>query len=149
MHFEPRITRPGAVRLTLHVQDQNPNIGKRNIHAMHAGGRASVGGGKSAFQIFLLPVPRNLAHLYYDGIDATLVPQKPDFFPDYDSPIESCIGRDIRVVTARGKELIIRFERYVPPLDKINKLLHCLETPGMATFSTDSYPEQEQAPEQV
>jgi len=149
MHFEPRITRPGAVRLIMHVKDQNPKIGKRNIRPMHAGGRASVGGGKSAFLIFLLPVPRNLAHLHYDGIDATLVPQKPEFFPDYNSPVESCIGRDIRVVTVKGKELIIRFERYVPPLDRINKLLHCLETPGMTIGRTDLYAEQDRAAEQV
>lgn len=149
MHFEPRITRPGAVRLVLHVKDQNPNIGKRNIRAMHAGGQASVGGGKSAFLIFLLPVPRNLAHLHYDGIDATLVPQKPEFFPDYNSPIESCIEQDIRVVTAKGKELIIRFERYVPPLDRINKLLHCLETPGMTVGPTGFIAEQDRSPEQI
>lgn len=149
MPYEPRISRPGAVRLVLHVQDQNPNVGKRNIRAMHAGGRASVGGGKSAFLIFLLPVPRTLAYLFYDGIDATLVPQKPEFFPDYDSPIQSCIGRDIRVVTTKGKELFIRFERYVPPLEKINKLLHCLETPGMIAVRTDLYSEQDRPAEQV
>lgn len=144
MRYEPRVASPGAVRLIMHVQDQNPNIGKRNIRTMHAGGRASVGGGKSAFLLFLLPVPRELAHLHFDGIDATLVPQKPEFFPDYDSPVASCIGRDIRVVTAKGKELIIRFERYVPPLEKINKLLHCLETPGITESRASQYPEHEQ-----
>jgi len=149
MLYEPRVSRPGAVRLILLVRDQNPNIGKRNIRAMHAGGWASVGGGKSAFLIFLLPVPRNLAQLHYDGNDATLVPQKPEFFPDYDSPIESCIGKDIRVVTARGKELSIRFERYVAPLDKINKLLHCLETPGMTPVRSGVFSELEHEQEQI
>jgi len=149
MLYEPRVSRPGAVRLILQVRDQNPNIGKRNIRAMHAGGWASVGGGKSAFLIFLLPVPRNLAHLHYDGNDATLVPQKPEFFPDYNSPIESCIGKDIRVVTARGKELSIRFERYVAPLDKINKLLHCLETPGIMFDRSGVFTELEHEQEQI
>jgi len=135
-HYEPRVTRPGAVRLVLHVRDQNPNIGKRNIRALHAGGRASVGGGTSDFLVFLLPVPKRVAHLYFDGVDATLVPVKPEYFPDYDGAIEACIGREIRVVTARGKELFLRFERYVAPLDRINKLLHCLETPGMTGPAT-------------
>jgi hypothetical protein len=135
MHYEPRVVRPGAVRLTLTVAGQNPNIGKRNIRAMHSGRSASVGGGRSDFLIFLLPVPRRIAHLHFDGVDATLVPARPEFFPDYDSPIENCIGKDIRVVTLKGKELLIRFERYVPPIDRINKLLHCLESPGVMALT--------------
>lgn len=136
MRYEPTVSRPGAVRVTLKVAGQNPNIGKRNIRAMHSGGRASVGGGRSDFLVFLLPVPTRLAHLYYDGVDATLVPARPEFFPDYDRPIENCLDRDIRMVTLKGKELFIRFERYIPPIDKINKLLHCLESPGLAPLTT-------------
>lgn len=131
MHYSSRVVRPGAMRITLKVLGQNPNIGMRNVRTLHSGGRASVGGTYSDFLVFLLPVPRRLAYLHYDGEDATLVPLKPEFFPDYDSPIESCLGKDIRLVTQKGKELVLRFDRYVAPLDRINKLLHCLETPGM------------------
>jgi hypothetical protein len=129
--YEARIARPGSARLTLHVRDQNPNIGKRNIRAMHAGGRASIGGGSSDFLVFLLPVPKRLAYLYFDGVDATIVPRRPEFFPDFDGAIESCLGRDIRIVTERGRELILRFERYEPPVVKINRILHCIEMPGL------------------
>ncbi|HUW69012.1 MAG TPA: VWA domain-containing protein [bacterium] len=129
--YEPRIQKPGAARLMLHVADQNPNIGRRNIHAIHAGGKKSIGGGSSDFLIFLLPVPRNIASVYFDGVNATLVPIRPEFFPDLDGPSEECIGKDFRVLTARGKELRIRLDLYEPPVDRINKLLHCLESPGM------------------
>ncbi|PKL25381.1 MAG: hypothetical protein CVV47_04810 [Spirochaetae bacterium HGW-Spirochaetae-3] len=131
VHYESRVARAGSARLILRVADQNQNIGKRNIRAMHAGGRASIGGGSSDFLVFLLPVPRALAWLYYDGVDATLVPSRPEFFPDYDGAITGCIGKEIRMVTARGKELIMRFDRYEAPIDRINKILHCIESPGL------------------
>lgn len=129
--YEPKIQKPGAARIMLHVADQNPNIGRRNIHAIHAGGRKTLGGGASDFLVFLLPVPRNIAAVYFDGVDATLVPLRPEFFPDLEGPAEACIGRDIRVLTSRGKELHLRLELYEPPVEKINKLLHCIEAPGM------------------
>jgi len=129
--YEPKIQKPGAARIMLHVADQNPNIGRRNIHAIHAGGRKTLGGGSSDFLVFLLPVPRNIASVYFDGVNATLVPMRPEFFPDLNGPAEACIGKDIRVLTARGKELHIRLDMYEPPVDRINKLLHCIESPGM------------------
>lgn len=130
--YEPRIQKPGAARIALYVADQNPNIGRRNIHALHAGSRKSLGGGSSDFLVFLLPVPKNIASIYFDGVNATLVPNRSEFFPDLEGPKEACIGEDIRVLTSRGKELHIRLDLYEPPVDKINKLLHCIETPGMA-----------------
>jgi len=113
VHYEGRVERAGSARLVLRVAGQNQNIGKRNIRPMHSGGRASVGGGSSDFLVFLLPVPRAVARLYYDGA------------------VSDCIGKDIRMVTARGKELIIRFDRYAAPIDRINKILHCIEAPGL------------------
>jgi hypothetical protein len=136
VHYEPSIARSGSARLVMHVRDQNPNIGKRNIHTLHAGGRKSFGGGSSDFWVFLLPVPARVAHLYFDGLEATLVPSRPEFFPDYEGAIESCMGREIRMVTAKGKELFIRFDRYEAPVDRLNKLLHCIEAPGLVQLSS-------------
>jgi hypothetical protein len=129
--YQGQVKKPGAARITLHVEGQNPNIGKRNIKTIHAGGKKSVGGRKSEFLIFLLPLPRHVADIHYDGESLTLVPRRPEFFPDYDGPIQDCLGQAIRLINARGKELFISFERYVPPLEKINKLLHCIEAPGV------------------
>lgn len=136
VHYEARVEKAGSARLVLRVVGQNPNVGKRNIRAMHAGGRASLGGGSSDFLVFLLPVPRAVAWLYYDGVDATLVPSRPEFFPDYEGAIADCVGKDIRMVTSRGKELIIRFDRYAAPIDRINKILHCIEAPGLIAPAT-------------
>jgi hypothetical protein len=131
LHYEARIVQPGAQRIVLHVRGQNPNIGRRNIHIMHAGSKKSIGGRGSDFLVFLLPIPRNVAQAYYDGVDITVVPGIPEYFPDSTGIIENCLGREIRIVNTRGKELFLYFTRYVPPIDSINKLLHCIESPGL------------------
>lgn len=128
--FSSLVKRPGSLRLSLHVRDQNPHIGKRNIKTVHAGGRKSVGGGSSDFLVFLYPTPRRVAELYYDGESLTLIPLKRSFFPDYDGPVEDCLGKELRMVNARGRELRLRFERYVPPVESLNRLLHCIDAPG-------------------
>ena len=92
----------------------------------------TVGGKSSDFLVFLLPVPRRIADIHFDGQNITIVPVKPAFFPDYNGPIEADFGEYIRIVNSRGKELFICFERYTPPLEKLNRLLHCIEVPGIS-----------------
>ncbi len=138
LHYEARIVQAGAQRIILHVRGQNPNIGRRNIHIMHAGSKKSIGGRGSEFLVFLLPIPRNIACAYYDGVDITIVPSIPECFPDSTGIIERCLGREIRMVNTRGKELFLMFDRYIPPVDTINKLLHCIESPGLLSIELPS-----------
>jgi hypothetical protein len=128
--FEPRVAKTGTLRVEFRVRNQNPNVGTRNIKTLHAGRHKSIGGRSSDFLVFLLPVPKRVADIHYDGQSITIVPVKPSFFPDYSGPIRANLGEDIRLVNSRGKELFIRFERYTPPLEKLNRLLHCIEVPG-------------------
>ena len=130
--YEPKVAKPGTLRVELRVRNQNPFIGSRNIKTLHAGRHKSIGGKSSDFMVFLLPVPKRIADIHYDGQSITIVPVKPAFFPDYSGPIEANFGEDIRLVNSRGKELFIRFERYTPPLEKLNRLLHCIEVPGVS-----------------
>jgi len=121
----------GPVMLNLFVEDQNTAIGRRNIHAVKPGYRFTIGGGKSDFLIFLVPMPPNIADLYFDGRNCTLTPRLPKHFPDLGSqPVPSCIGKNIRVVSERNYELYIRVERYEDPLPKLNKLLNSISAPG-------------------
>lgn len=130
--YEPRVAKPGTLRVELKVRNQNPFIGSRNIKTLHAGRHRTVGGKSSDFLVFLLPVPRRIADIHFDGQNITIVPVKPAFFPDYNGPIEADFGEYIRIVNSRGKELFICFERYTPPLEKLNRLLHCIEVPGIS-----------------
>ena len=115
----------------LFVKDQNTRIGRRNIHAVKAGTTFSIGGGKSDFLIFLVPIPPNIAELMYDGRNCTLYPKKSKYFPDIGSePAPNCIGKNIRVVSDRDYELHIRIEKYEDPLKSLNKLMNSISVPG-------------------
>ena len=121
----------GPPMLSFFVDDQNTAIGRRNIHTAKEGYRYTVGGGKSDFLIFLVPIPRNIAEVRYDGRQCTFIPLKPQFFPDIGSQqVSNCIGKSIRVLSEKKYELFIRIERYEDPLKALNKLLHSINMPG-------------------
>jgi len=121
----------GPVMLNLFVEDQNTAIGRRNIHAVKSGYTFTVGGGKSDFLVFLVPMPPHIADLVLDGTGCTFVPRKPEYFPDIGShPVHDCIGKTIRVVSDKNYELHLRIERYEDPLTALNKLLHSISVPG-------------------
>jgi len=121
----------GPIMLNLFVQDQNTAIGRRNIHAVKSGNTFSVGGGKSDFLIFLVPIPSHIADVNFDGRNCTFIPRKPQYFPDIGSQqVSNCIGKTIRVISDKKYELHIRMERYEDPLKVLNKMLHSIAMPG-------------------
>ena len=121
----------GPLMLNLFVEDQNTAIGRRNIHAIKAGYTFSVGGGKSDFLIFLVPIPPHIADVQINGNNCTFIPRKPQYFPDIGSQsVPSCIGKSIRVISDKNYELHIRMERYEDPLKALNKMLHSISVPG-------------------
>jgi len=121
----------GPVLLNLFVADQNTAIGKRNIHSVKPGYSYTIGGGKSDFLIFLVPVPPHIAEVISDGRNCTFIPRKPDYFPDIGSQtIPNCIGKTFRVISDKKYELHIRLERYEDPLQALNKILRSIKVPG-------------------
>ncbi|MDR1099130.1 MAG: VWA domain-containing protein, partial [Treponema sp.] len=115
----------GPLMLNLFVEDQNTFIGKRNIHALKSGYTFTVGGGKSDFLIFLVPIPPHIGELRCDGSRCTFIPRKPQYFPDLGSQqVPDCIGKTIRVISDKKYELHFRMERYEDPLKALNRLLH-------------------------
>ncbi|MDR1903886.1 MAG: VWA domain-containing protein [Treponema sp.] len=127
----PEAVDDGPLMLSLFVEDQNTAIGRRNIHVVKEGYSFSIGGGKSDFLIFLVPIPPHIADIRFDGRQCTLIPRKPQFFPDIGSgPVSDCIGETIRIVSQRGYELFIRIERYEDPLKALNRLLNSVKVVG-------------------
>jgi hypothetical protein len=125
----------GPMMLSLFVADQNTAIGKRNIHTVKPGYTFSVGGGRSDFLIFLVPMPSHIADLRYDGANCTFIPRKSQYFPDLgSSQLPNCIGQNIRVISDKNYELHIRVERYQDPLITLNRMLHSIELPGLPDF---------------
>jgi hypothetical protein len=117
--------------LKLFVLDQNTFIGKRNTHFVKPGVSFTVGGGKSDFLIFLVPIPANIGELKYEPSGCTFYPHKSQYFPDIGStPVEDCIGKNIRVMSNKGYELFFRFEQYEDPLLKLNQLMQSVRVPS-------------------
>jgi len=121
----------GPLMLNLFVEDQNTAIGRRNIHALKSGYTYSVGGGKSDFLIFLVPMPHHIADVQMSANNCTFIPRKPEHFPDIGSQsVPNAIGKSIRVISSKNYELHIRMDRYEDPLKKLNKMLHSIAVPG-------------------
>ncbi|MDR1318053.1 MAG: VWA domain-containing protein, partial [Treponema sp.] len=103
----------GPLLLNLFVEDQNTFIGKRNIHSVKPGYAFTVGGRKSDFLIFLVPLPPHIGEVRCDDNRCTFIPRKPQYFPDLGSQqVPDCIGKMIRIVSDKGYELRFRMERY-------------------------------------
>jgi hypothetical protein len=117
--------------LKLFVADQNTLIGKRNTHLVKPGFTYTVGGGKSDFLIFLVPVPARLGELKYESSGCTFYPRKPAYFPDIgNNPVHDCIGKNIRLISDRGYEVFIRLEQHEDPLLELNRLMLSINVPN-------------------
>lgn len=121
----------GPLLLNLFVEDQSIAIGKRNIHSLKSGYGLSVGGGKSDFLIFLVPIPQNIGELRRKGSQLTFIPRKPKYFPDLGSnELRDCLNKTIRIISDKNYELRFRFEMYEDPLISLNRMLHSIKVPG-------------------
>jgi hypothetical protein len=118
--------------LKLFVADQNTLIGKRNTHLAKPGLTFTVGGGKSDFLIFLVPIPFCIGELRYESSGCTFYPRKPAYFPDIgNNPVPDCIGKTIRVMSDKGYELFMRIEQYEDPLIALNNLMRSIRVPAV------------------
>jgi len=126
------ISPTGPLLLNLFVEDQNTNIGKRNIHNLKSGYKLSVGGGKSDdFYIFLVPMPANIGEIRRSGSQLTFTPHKPKYFPEIGSgEVKDCINKTINIVSDKNYEMRFRFEMYEDPLVELNRILNSLNVPG-------------------
>jgi hypothetical protein len=114
------------------VSLQSSRVGFRNIRGIESGERRSVGGGWSAFLIFLVPLPRRIAEISYDGRHYTFRVLRQKFFPGASEEIPDCLDVDIPLVSEKGFPVAIRFVRYVSPLDRIHRLLHAVYEEGVS-----------------
>jgi hypothetical protein len=128
----PLVINPtGPLLLNLFVEDQNTNIGKRNIHSLKSGYSLSVGGGNSDFLIFLVPVPAGIGELRRNASQLTFIPRKHKYFPDLGSnELRDCLNKTIRIISDRDYEIRFRFEMYEDPLDTLNRVLNQIKVPG-------------------
>ncbi|MDR0784326.1 MAG: hypothetical protein LBE74_00375 [Treponema sp.] len=121
----------GPCLLSLSVENQNTNIGRRNFHSVKTGFSLTVGGGDSDFLIFLTSLPSRLAKIHFNGEHCSFIPLKRQFFPEITSKtLPDCIGRTIRIKTEKNYDIFIRVVLHESPLQKLNRLLNLVRPPG-------------------
>lgn len=114
----------GRILLELDVQYQNKAIGKRNIHMMKSGTRLGIGGGSSAFLVFLVKFPSNIAEVRFDGKTCDLAILRPEYFPFEDEVIvKDCVGRTFTIVSDKEYEVSFSFKEYEDPVARLNRFL--------------------------
>ncbi|MDR0706866.1 MAG: hypothetical protein LBF60_03175 [Treponema sp.] len=117
--------------LSLFVEDQNTNIGWRNMHTISAGWSLTLGGGDSDFLIFLVPIPQNIAKIRFDGDECIFIPQKKQFFPEFNNRMASdCAGKTIKIRSNRNYDLFIRIMRHEAPYKKLCALFQSIKLPA-------------------
>jgi hypothetical protein len=109
--------------IEMRVEGQNTRIGYRNVHRIKRNRSKTVGGGRSHFLIFLVPFPQHAAEISYDGQRFRFSLKKRDVFPQLKGDVENCLDKDIPARSRKGYDLTIRFQRYVSPLEEINRIL--------------------------
>jgi len=129
---QPVINASGPLFLNFVVDDQNTEIGKRNIHSLKSGYGLSIGGGNADdYLIFLVPMPAHIGEIRRNGSSLTFVPQKPKYFPEIgSSEVKDCINKTIKVVSDKKYEMRFRFEMYEDPLVSLNRMLMSVKVPG-------------------
>ena len=127
--------KPGDRPLEMRVQGQNRFAGARNILNVEDGETRKVGGRQSSgFTIFIAPFPVEIATLERKGNVYSLHITDGSFFPGASGTIYNCVNRDIVLQAENGQEIIIRFYPWISPLEKINRILHLTDSPGLPDF---------------
>ncbi len=115
--------------IEMRVGLQNHRIGFRNVHRIAPGSVKTIGGRFSAFLVFLVPVPSNIAEIR--NVDGRFVftPLRTELFPGVPGPVEDCLGREIPFVNAKGRELSLHFRQWVSLLDEVNSIMRKAHSP--------------------
>ncbi len=129
--------KPGEIAVEMTVMNQNRHIGQRNIHIIKNGTQRSVGGaGSEYFLIFIIQTGKRIAELIMEEDVVKFVPRNKDFFPDFNGDVlEDCLSKPIKVVNRDGVETEIVFNLWISPVEKLNRVMHMLDSKGKPDFT--------------
>ncbi|MAG14175.1 MAG: hypothetical protein CMN78_06225 [Spirochaetales bacterium] len=118
--------------IEMRVEGQNPHIGMRNIHVIRDGTTRTIGGGMSNFLIYLYQLPGHVGEIKRSGDIYSYMPVKLQFCRNPER-LENCLDNDIVLISDGGRQIIIRFSRYISELEKVNRIMHLTDRPGVPT----------------
>ena len=111
--------------LEMFVVNQRRSIGMRNIHFLTLNKTFYLGGGKrDDFLIFLVPIPRKLASICYDGKEIIFNILKPKYFPfEKENVIRDPIDRFFIITSDKGYSIHFMFRLYEKEAFSSNTIL--------------------------
>ncbi len=118
----------------MYVMGQNPFKENRNISIIKEGHSLQIGSKNESYSIFIINIPGNIGKISYDGKNYTFTPLKIEYFPELKSELKNCLDKYIKVVDSSGRQTRIMFRKWTSPLEKINRIMHMVDKPGIPDF---------------
>ena len=109
--------------IEMRISLQNSHVGFRNVRRVLPGTARSVGGGASAYLVFITRMPRAVAEVRNEGGTYTFTPLRGEFFPEHPGPVKHCLGVQIPFTGPKGHRHTIVFREWTSALDEINALM--------------------------
>ena len=126
---------PDEKAIEMIVQNQNRLVGMRNIHWFKDGSVYTVGGGQSDdYLIFVHPVAKKIAAIEMRGSRLIIKVLDGDFFKEIAAEREVTEKKGIKLVASDGKEFSLYFREWISPAERINRILHLIDKPGLPDF---------------
>jgi len=126
----------GQIAIEMVVQNQNRQIGHRNIHFIEESHPLSVGGaGSEYFLIFIIATGKRIGEIVMEKGVVSFVPKDKDFFPDLaGNKLNNCLSIPIKIVNKTGIETFIIFNEWISPVERLNRIMHLLDKKGLPDF---------------
>ncbi len=117
------------------VSSQNRHVGFRNIHLLKENSVLTVGGsGSDDYLIFIYPVDGHIAEVELKNGVPYFRPVKKEFFPDFSADAVRLDSGEIKVTSSDSAVFSVSFREWIPPAERINKILHLIDNPGLPDF---------------
>ncbi len=117
------------------IDSQNRRIGTRNVQWFSDGSVFTLGGTRADdYFIFIYPVDHHIAEIFMEKGTLYFKIINKDYFPDIKDSIVPLKNRVLRAVSSDGRVFNLKIEKWISPLDKINRILHLIDHPGTPDF---------------
>ncbi len=117
------------------IDSQNRRIGTRNVQWFTEGSTFTIGGSRSDdYIIFIYPVEHHIAEIIMEKGSLYIKIIHKNYFPGIKDSIVPLENRVLHAVSSDGREFSLKIEKWISPLDKINRILHLIDRPGTPDF---------------
>lgn len=129
------LRKEGKLPIEMKVAFQR-NTGGLNLLWFEEGVSKTVGApGEADFAVTAIPVEGVIGHVVMEKGKLVFYTESRRYFPELEKPVRDCMKTPILVRSPETEEeTTIRFQEYVHPLERINRIMHLVDKPGKPSF---------------